>query len=171
MKTIKIITFILIAGLITACGGNKDKEEKPEQITQKALIGKWQPEKIEFRNIPAFIKNQIPKDLEEELLSEIQKKGYLELRNDGTFMIKDTPDSEEYVGEWSFNGEKRIEINSEEIKLASGNKDLKIGFDVEYVSKDKLEIDYASVYKVFSKMDKIPIVGGIKMIMIYKRIK
>lgn len=170
MKTIKIVTFILMVGLITACGGNKDKE-KSGSITQQALIGKWQPEKIEFRNIPAFIKNQIPKDLEEELLSEIQKKGYLELRNDGTFLMKDTPDSNEYVGEWSFNGEKRIEIESEEIKLASGNKALKIGFDVEYLSKDKLEIDYASVYKIFSGMDNIPIVGGLKMVMTYKRVK
>jgi len=170
MKTIKIAIFILMVGLITACSGNKDKE-KSGPITQQALIGKWQPEKIEFRNIPAFIKSQIPKDINDELLSETQKKGYLELKDDGLFVIKDTPDSEEFEGEWSFNGEKRIEIESEKIKLAAGNKDLKVGFDVEYLSKDKLEIDYASVYKIFSGMDNIPIVGGVKMVMTYKRIK
>ena len=167
MKTIKILVLLMCTGLIVSCGkGNKESDK----ITYEALIGKWQPEKIEFRNIPVFLKNQIPEDLESEILDESQKKGYLELSNDGTFKIKDTPSSEEFMGEWSFNGENRIEIESEKFGIALGDKDLKIGFNVEHVSKDKLEIDYASMYKIFSGMN-IPFVGGVKMVMTYKRIK
>lgn len=168
MKVFKAILFVLLIGLVTGCGKS---DKKQDSIVEKDLIGRWQPEKIEFRDIPAFIKKQIPDDLEKELLSDTQKKGYLDLKDDGTFIMKDTPSGDEVVGKWSFNGDKRIEIESEELKIAAGNKEFKIGFDIEFVSKDKLEIDYASVYKVLSGMDKIPLIGGVKMVMTYKRIK
>ena len=169
MKVFNAILFILLIGLVTGCGKS---DKKQDSIVEKDLIGRWQPEKIEFRDIPAFIKKQIPEDLEKELLNDTQKKGYLELRDDGTFIMKDTPSSGDATGKWSFNDErKRIEIESEELKIAAGNKELKIGFNVEFVSKDKLEIDYASVYKVLGGVDNIPFVGSVKMVMTYKRIK
>lgn len=172
MKVFKnTILFILLIGLITGCGKNGKKQES---INEKDLIGRWQPEKIEFRDIPALIKKQIREDVEKDLLRDDQKKGYLELKDDGTFIMKDTPSSEDIVGKWSFNDErKRIEIESEELKIAAGNKELKIGFNVEFVSKDQLEIDYASVYKVLAGVDNIPIpfIGNVKMVMTYKRIK
>lgn len=167
MNAFKAILFILLIGLITGCGKSS---KKSENIGKDDLIGRWQPEKIEFRDIPVFIKKQIPDDLEKELLTDAQKEGYLELKNDGTFIIKETPKSEEIAGKWSFSGDKKIEIESEKLKALTGNKDLKIGFDIEFLSDDKLEIDYASAYKIFGELNNIPFLG-VKMVMTYKRIK
>jgi hypothetical protein len=167
MKLAKLFTFILITGLLAACGGKQKTEN--EKITKEALIGKWQPVTLEFKNIPALLKNQISKEnLEKELLSDSQKKGYLELKKDGTIILKDTPSADEIKGTWNFDGDKKIEIEIEDLKIASGNKNLKIGFHIESVSKEKLEIDYASIYKVMAGVDKIPFFD-VKMIMSYKR--
>ncbi len=169
MKIVKLLTFILIAGLLTACGGKQKTEN--EKITKEALIGKWQPIQLEFKNIPVFLKNQISKeDLEQQLLSDSQKEGYLELKKDGTIILKDTPSSDEVKGTWSFDGDKKIEVEIEDLKIATGNKNLRIGFFIESVSKEKLEIDYASIYKAMAGVDKIPFFD-IKMIMSYKRTK
>lgn len=169
MKAIKFIVFIFMTGALVACsGGSKDAGGK---ITREALVGKWQPEKLAFKDIPALLKSQIPKEnLEREFLDEAQKKGYLELKEDGTFVFKDTPSSADVTGKWSFDGEKKISIEQEELKIAAGNIDLRIGFFVESVSEDQLEIDFASVYKSMAGVDKIPFFD-MKMIMSYKRIK
>lgn len=165
------IVFVLLIGLLVGCSGGKDG--RLSEITKENLTGRWQPERLEFKDIPTLIRMQFPKEeierLENELLSEQQKNGYLELKGDGTFIFKDTPSGDEHVGKWSFDGEKTIEIEITGLKVGSEEKDLKIGFYVESIAKDQLEIDYASMYKTMTGMEKIPFFD-IKMVMRYKRI-
>lgn len=166
MKTLRNITFLLVLCLLAGCGGKKS-----EKITKADLIGRWQPEKIEFRDIPLLLKSQIStEDIEKDVLSNAQKKGYLELREDGTFAFKDTPSDKEHTGKWSFDGDKAIKIDLAELELTAGNKLLNIGFNVESVSKDKLEIDYASMYKVMAGIEKVPFFD-MKLVMCYKRVE
>ena len=165
----KNIVFVLLIGLLVGCNGGKS-----ERITEESLIGRWQPEKLEFRDIPALIKMQLPKEemkrLENDLLSEAQKEGYLELKSDGTFIMKDTPSDAEHVGKWSFDGDKKIEIDVTGLKVGLNEKELKIGFYVESIAKDRLEIDYASMYKAIVGIEKIPFFD-LKIVMCYKRIQ
>lgn len=166
MKTVNIVLFVLLVGLFTGCNRS---DKKLENITTKDLIGQWQPEQLEIRDIPVFLEKQIRKEeLEKNLLAEAQKKGSVELKKDGTFVVKDLSSDCEYIGKWSFDGNKKIEI--EDLTSASGTKGLKLSFYIESLSEDTLEIDYASVYKAMTGVEKIPFFD-VKMIMMYKRIK
>lgn len=155
MKLTKTLTILLITILLVSCGG-----KKKENISSDEIIGKWQPEKLEFKNIPALLKTQIKMENLEGLLSEDQKTGWLELRADSTYTMKDTRNSEGWDGVWSFNG-KTIQLKNSEIQLA---------FNIESVSKNSMEIDYASMAKAMVGIEKLP-VFDVKMVMSYKRIE
>lgn len=158
MKTFKFILFATFVALFISCGGN----DKKANVSKEDIIGKWQPENLEFKDIPAYLKKQMEQENLEKLLTEEQKTGYLELNADSTFVMKDTKNEEGMSGKWSFDGKT--------IKLSVPQLEIGLSFYVESVSKDKLEIDYASMYKAMAGLDKIPFFD-VKMIMTYKRIK
>lgn len=143
--------------VMASCGGEK-------KARSGKIEGKWQPVgiKLDIKGLPKIIRNQMEnlEDIEEQLLSNRQKEGWLELKEDGTFLLMDTPDSEGWSGTWSYDG-KKISVENDVMPLA---------FEVESVTDNELQIDYASVYKSVADMRNIPFMPEMKMIMTYKRI-
>lgn len=155
MKKLRLLSFIAMAVLLTACGGGKK-----DAITRDNIVGKWQPEKLEFRGVPKLLKNQIPHDIAGTLLDDDHKEGYLEFKDDGTYVLQEMKEGDARIGKWSFE-DKVIKMDIDEIKLS---------FKVEAVSEENMEIDYVSMFKALVGLENFSIpFADIKMVMTYKR--
>lgn len=159
MKIIKTIFILALCTAMASCGSGGAKKVKDGEIT-----GKWQPEKldIEIKGMAKMMADQTDIDeITESLLGEAEKGGWIELKEDGTFTMRDTADSPGWTGTWAYDGEK----------ISMSNDMVKLEFIVESLTKTHMEVDYASMHKAASEGEGVPFFSGMKMIMRYRRIE